>query len=83
MCGKSGDTTKLSRFGHLLMEDRHGLVVDAQVSQVKGTVEREAGIGRVEVLPGTHRVTMGADKNHDTKSFVAALQRADVIPHVA
>ena len=78
-----GTTAKLSYMGHLLMENRHGLVVDAQVTQATGTAEREAAIAMVEALGGTHRVTLGADKNDDTRGCVDALRCVNVTPHVA
>ena len=78
-----GTTAKLSYMGHLLMENRHGLIVDAQVTQATGTAEREAAIAMVEALTGTRRVTVGADKNYDTKGFVDAMRCANATPHVA
>ena len=78
-----GTTTKLSYMGHLLMENRHGLVVDAKVSQATGKAEREAAIDMVNALSGIHRVTVGADKNYDTAGFVEAMRDANAIPHVA
>jgi len=78
-----GTTAKLSYMGHLLMENRHGLVVDARVTQATGTAEREAAIDMVEALTGTRRVTVGADKNYDTKGFVEAMRGAHATPHVA
>ncbi|MCB1998554.1 MAG: IS5/IS1182 family transposase, partial [Rhodoferax sp.] len=39
-----GSESKLAYLGHLLMENRHGLVVNAQVTQATGTAEREAAI---------------------------------------
>ena len=57
-----GTAAKLSYMGHLLMENRHGLVVDAQVTQATGRAEREAALTMVEALPGTHRVTVGPDR---------------------
>jgi transposase len=78
-----GTAAKLSYMGHLLMENRHGLAVDAQVSQATGTAEREAAIDMAEALGGTHRVTLGADKNYDTRDCVDRLRRARVTPHVA
>ena len=78
-----GTTARLSYMGHLLMENRHGLVVDAQVTQATGTAEREAAITMVEALAGTHRVTVGADKNYDTRGFVDAMRCAHATPHVA
>ena len=64
-----GTTAKLSYMGHLLMENRHGLVVDARVTQATGTAEREAAIDMVEALTGKHRVTEGADKNIDGRTI--------------
>ena len=78
-----GTAARLSYMGHLLMENRHGLIVDAQVTQATGTAEREAAIALVEALTGTHRVTVGADKNYDTRGFVDAMRRANTTPHVA
>ncbi|MEJ2645812.1 MAG: IS5 family transposase [Gammaproteobacteria bacterium] len=78
-----GTAAKLSYMGHILMENRHGLVVSAQVTQATGTAEREAAVEMVQALSGTHRVTLGADKNYDTRGCVAALRSAKVTPHVA
>ena len=79
----SGVAAKLSYLGHILMENRHGLVVNAQVTQATGTAEREAAIDMVSALKGTHRVTLGADKNYDTQDCVEDLRLANVTPHVA
>ena len=78
-----GTAAKLAYLGHLLIENRNGLVVDAQVTQATGTAEREAAVDMVEALGGTHRMTLGADKNYDTKGCVDALRCANVTPHVA
>ena len=78
-----GAESKLAYLGHLLMENRHGLVVDAQVTPATGTAEREAAVTMVAALGGTHRVTLGADKNYDTRGCVDALRCANVTPHVA
>ena len=78
-----GTAAKLSYMGHVLMENRHGLVVNAQVTQATGTAEREAAVDMVEALSGNHQVTLGADKNYDTKGCVDALRCANVTPHVA
>ena len=43
LLGKNqGTAAKLACLGHLLMENRNGLVVDARVTQATGTAEREA-----------------------------------------
>ncbi len=78
-----GKEAKLSFMGHLLMDHRHGLVVDAQVTLATGTAERETALQMVSELPGNHRVTVAGDKNYDTKDFVAGLRTLKATPHVA
>ncbi len=53
------------------------------MTQATGTAEREAAADMVEALTGTRRVTVGADKNYDTKGFVERLRDANATPHVA
>jgi transposase len=79
----SGAPAQLCYLGHVLMENRHGLVVRPAVTQASGTAERDAALGLVETLPGSHRITLGGDKNYDTRDFVDSLRRMNVTPHVA
>src|SRR5581483_2184637 len=74
---------KLSYLGHVLMENRNGLLVETMVTEANGTAERDAAMLMAERLPGMKRVTLGADKNYDTKEFVRELRRMNVTPHVA
>lgn len=74
---------KLSYLGHALMENRHGLVVDAEVTTAHGRAEREAGLAMLERLPGERRRTVGGDKLYDTRGFVSAARELEVTPHVA
>lgn len=78
-----GREAKLCYMGHVLMENRHGLVVDAQVTQATGTAEREAALQMVEHLPRAQGVTVGADKAYDSHDFVVALRRREITPHIA
>lgn len=78
-----GREAKLSYMGHVLMENRHGLVVDAELTQATGTAEREAALKMLEQIPGSGRVTVGADKGYDTRDFVAQARDLEVTPHVA
>lgn len=78
-----GKEAKLSFQGHLLMENRNGLVVDGRVTEANGTAERDAALGMVEALSGTHRVTLGADKGYDAEAFVALLRELKATPHIA
>ena len=78
-----GQEAKLCYLGHVLMENRHGLVVDTRVTPATGTAEREAALAMAEAIPGQQRVTLGADKNYDTRDFVGELRELRVTPHVA
>jgi transposase len=78
-----GQEAKLASLGHVLMENRHGLVVDTRVTQATGTAEREAAMAMAEVIPGPQRVPLGADKTDDSRDFVRELRELRVTPHVA
>jgi transposase len=69
-----GKEAKLAHMGHLLMENRSGLVVAARMTPATGRAEREAAIAMVEAVPGRHRITLGADKGYDAGDFVADLR---------
>jgi len=77
-----GQEAKLGYLGHVLMENRHGLVVNTRLTLATGTAEREAA---VEMVPrrGKCRVTLGGDKNYDTQDLVKQLRQRRVTPHVA
>lgn len=76
-----GKEAKLAYQGHALMDNRHGLVVNACATQASGTAEREAAVTMATALP--ERATLGADKGYDTHAFVEALRSLVVTPHVA
>ena len=65
------------------MENRNGLIVDADVFQANGTAERDAALVILEQTPGTQPVTVGGDKGVDTFGFVAECRLLEVTPHVA
>lgn len=78
-----GREAKLSYMGHVLMENRNGLVVDAELTAATGKAEREAALSMLEQVSGSGQVTVGADKGYDTKDFVAQARVLDATPHVA
>jgi transposase len=80
-----GQAAKLSYMGHALIENRHGLVVQADASQANGTAERKAALEMIDrQAPGSaSRLTLGADKAYDASGFVADLRQMCVTPHVA
>jgi transposase len=78
-----GKETKLCFIGHGLMENRHGLLVDACLTQADGHAERVAALHMIE--PRADRptaITLGADKAYDVEDFVNELRSMNVTPHV-
>ncbi len=69
-----GKEARFYYMGHVLMENRHGLVVDGDLTEASGTAERDTAIDMLAERPGTHRITVGGDKLYDTKGFVADLR---------
>ncbi|MEL6372447.1 MAG: IS5 family transposase [Pseudomonadota bacterium] len=80
-----GREAKLCFMGHVLMENRSGLIVQATLTEANGRAEREAAIGMIERhSPGsTRRLTLGADKGYDARPFAADLRAMNVTPHIA
>jgi transposase len=78
-----GKEAKLSYSGNLLVENRNGLIVDAEVFEANGTAERHAALVMLEQIPSTKPVTAGGDKGYDTADFVAECRHLGVTPHVA
>lgn len=79
----NGQEAKLGFTGHLLMENRHGMLVDARLSHATGTAEPEKALEMLGGLPGGAKKIVGTDKNYDTAAFVAAARNMGVTPHVA
>lgn len=75
---------RLCYSGHLLMENRNALIVDAELAQANGYAERDTAIEMLGRLPATkRRRTVGADKGYDTANFVAETRGLGFTPHVA
>jgi hypothetical protein len=72
--------------GHLLTENRNGLIVDVELSRACGNTEREEGLVLLEREAKRHpkrRRTVGADKGYDKSEFVKASRRTGFTPHFA
>jgi transposase len=81
----SGKEAHLSHSGHVLMENRHGLVLDVQVEPADGTAERRAAqamLKRVQRRHGQHPRTLGADTGYDDGPFLLELEQSQITPHV-
>ena len=85
-----GQEAKLGYLGHVLMENRQGLIVDAMVTQADGTAERDAGLLMMHRRWKRNRrwgprapLSVGADKAYDTQDFVKTLREFGMRVHVA
>lgn len=78
-----GKEAKLGYLGHVVMENRNGLVVETELTLATGTAEREAALAMMEERSGQGGVTLGGDKNYDVHDFVQKLRGRKVTPHVA
>lgn len=74
---------KLNYMGHVLMDHRHGLPVDVEVTEANGFAERQAALAMLDRHPARHRRTVAADKAYDTADFVADCRQRGITPHVA
>jgi transposase len=79
----NGQSSILAYAGHVLMENRNGLVSDVCLTRASGTAERDAALVMLDRREGRRRITLGADKGYDVTAFVQALRRRRVTPHVA
>ncbi len=73
---------RLCYLGHVLTENRHGLVIDVELTEADGYAERDAALTMLErSVQGP--ATLGADRGYDTRDFVWDLRGLGVTPHVA
>ena len=79
----NGREAKLCYMGRVVMENRNGLVVQAQATAATGTAEAHTAEDLVEQLAAERRRTVGADKAFDTRDFIDAMRDLNVTPHVA
>jgi transposase len=81
---KSGAAAAVPAYlGHVLTENRTGLIVGAMVTQASTTAEREAALLLVDKLRRADNSTLGADKSYQHEEFVAGLRGRGMVPHVA
>ena len=76
-----GKEAKLSFMGHAVIDNRHGLVAGAQLTQATGRAEPTTAAKLLDHCPQAK--TAGADKAYDQAFFVAELRRRGIVPHVA
>jgi transposase len=76
-----GKEAKLAYLGHVLLDNRHGLVANVCATAATGTAERDAAVDLLQTA--SHAKTVGGDKNYDVAAFVAKVRALKIAPHVA
>jgi transposase len=72
-----------SYLGHVITENRNGLIVAAMATQAGNAAERQAALEMLGRLKRRQCITLGADKSYQEEAFVRRLREAGVRPHVA
>lgn len=81
----NGQAAKLAHMGHVLAENRHGLIITITATEASGTAERTAALDMLDDLKATHGrqpATLGADKGFDDGEFFRTLEARAIEPHV-
>jgi transposase len=81
----AGQEAKLSHMGHVLGENRHGLILGITATEANGTAERAATATMLDDLKVTHGrtpATLGADKGYDSGEFFLSVEARGIEPHV-
>jgi transposase len=81
----NSQAAKLCYAGHVLMENRNGLIVDLELTEADGFAERTAGLDLLRRQRGRsrRRLTIAGDRGYDTRGFVAGCRELSVTPHLA
>jgi len=82
----SGSEAKLSYLGHVMTENRHGLIVDAMLTTADGTAEADAALLMAAAMREKRphgKITLGADKAYDQRELVRTLRELNIVVHVA
>jgi transposase len=79
----NGRESRLCFLGHVLMENRNGLAVDATLTHATGRAEREATLTMLDRRSNRRRITLAADKAYDVEAFIGDLRARNVTPHIA
>ncbi len=77
-----GKEARLCHMGHLMTENRHGLIVAARLTEASGTAERSTALDMIKDN-ARRGSTVGGDKNYDTADFVAGCRKHGCVPHVS
>lgn len=79
----NGQSSRLCFMGHVLIENRNALIVDAALTRAGGKAEREAALVMLDRKSAPRRITLAGDKAYDVRAFIEDLRARKVTPHIA
>ncbi|MCW3474698.1 IS5 family transposase [Limobrevibacterium gyesilva] len=77
-----GQPSRLCFMGNLLIENRHGLIIDVRTTHATGRAEHETVEAIIQAAKRGRRATLGADKAYDAAEHIARLRAIGVMPLV-
>jgi transposase len=80
-----GQPSVLCHAMHLMSENRHGLIVDVEITEANGRAERDAALAMMRRARRRHELaisTLAADKGYDAGAFLLAVEEEGVTPMV-
>lgn len=80
---KGGEGAKLVYHGHVLSENRHGLVVATELTHATGNAEVLIAPKLMQQRGTRRRGTIAADRGYDQNAFVLAARQEGLATHVA
>lgn len=81
-----GKPSQLAYLGHILNENRNGLILEVSVTEANGTAERDAALEMIDRYRDKHGrdpKTIGADAGYDSGEFLLELETRGIEPQVA
>ena len=79
----NGQTARLSFAQHVIIENRHGLLLATCISSTVGTSEAKEAAKLLDRIEYRQGATIAGDKAYDQRAFVDACRERGIIPHVA
>jgi transposase len=79
-----GKEAKLSHMGHVISENRNGLILGIVATEASGTAEREAALDLLDEAKTRHGIkpkTLGMDKGYDSGEFFRDVESRGIEPH--
>ena len=72
-----------SYLGHVITENRNGLIMESCVSEAGRRAELDAALAMLAAMPRKQEITVAADKGYQDQNCIVGMRRLAVVPLVA